>query len=779
MSSRRSSADIERRASVRTSMRLSLRHDGEEDEIDEEDYDLAAAGISDGFRPSDIDPARELRPTSISDHHMRRRTPPPPRPSSISKPKGADPFALQHDGAMRAMNLSNANPSPDTITSQHPRVPSIDVDFMRPESPYRGPAGPSHPYHMYPQVSGLARSASVTTASTDHATERSYTGPSNPAHPYGMYPQNTAPEADGPNYQSTATSTPGEVPELQPNGQPRLHPEGQDAADIIGCDAPPEQLPPYTKYPDTAFGRKAQSNVPPILVGAGGIGLATRNPEFSSQEDLNSPQSRQSTRTFSDGDSSDRDMNPAGVPDSEKAEPRLKKWQTLARRKVCHVIPVWALALAGTVIILVVLAAVAVLAVIRPGRNSSSNSPAPQSVTSWAESVTVFTTTFDATIFPSIPTNLPDLPTGTYALPIATPTVMQNTCINDPSQLKAWSCQVPPVPLQMVVNSKSESKNSGSEMIIEYQNPTMDAFSYGAQAPVMSFSWALNLVTDYQDPDRGPAWFFECPYDKLVILPETALNYTDNDNNDNSKQSISSGEVFSRDYSKMGVAQPGDKPWFCYWNGTLLEAFIYINDSDNSSSSMSSSVSSAAASVGRRHYQSYSESSTSSTSSTSGYQSSTPSPSHSYPTKSYPSATQSSSSSTTTPQQSPASASPESEMYSSSSTPNSPPSAPSPTNSGYPQDFLNPYPKPMKVEERRIPKGPDSVPPYCLQRVIKPDGSAVPYLDDNGGETVIWLDETEPSFVVPIVTNRLRKKREAELEERQASCSCGCVWVSE
>lgn len=163
-------------------------------------------------------------------------------------------------------------------------------------------------------------------------------------------------------------------------------------ADMIGPDGHTEQLPPYTRYPDEAYVRKvagmeqsataraesptsgpsssssAVVAVPTAMTattamhaipGAGGIGLATRDPEFASREDLqlngaNSPQSRQSLRSFQT-DASHHDINTAamGVVDEKKP---LKKWQVLAKRKVWNVVPCWALGL--TILILVMLAVV-------------------------------------------------------------------------------------------------------------------------------------------------------------------------------------------------------------------------------------------------------------------------------------------------------------------------------------------------------------------------------------------------------------------------------------
>ncbi|KAA8566772.1 hypothetical protein EYC84_009872 [Monilinia fructicola] len=116
---------------------------------------------------------------------------------------------------------------------------------------------------------------------------------------------------------------------------------------------------------------------------------------------------------------------------------------------------------------------------------------------------------------------------------------------------------------------------------------------------------------------------------------------------------------------RKGVAQAGDKPWFCYWNGTLLEAFIYVNETSSSgSSTVTSSYPSATPNGG---YGGYGTNTWSSDvpSSTSGVQS------------------QDSSSS-------------------GSSQPNEPP------------QFLPQYSKVYKIAERRIPRGGQTVPAYCV-----------------------------------------------------------------
>jgi hypothetical protein len=314
------------RPTARESIRLSLE--------EEDDYDLAAMGISDGFRPTTNVPAGHNRMSSHSSHRERRSTP-PPRPSSMTKPRNLDTFALRHDGATGVSNR------PTTIASSSgagsiTRSSSVSTDnpFIRPESPYQGPTGPSHPYHMYPQNTRLARTASIATTSTNPG----------PTHPYRMYPQNTIPETENIPDSIPASSIPVGFPGHGGDYQRRLGPDGEEAADIIGPLGHTEQLPPYTKYPEEAFARKVAPGLPHIA-GAGGIGLATRDPEFASREDLNSPLSRQSHRSLTSD--SDNQINVAAFTVSEK--PPDKKWKIIARRKVWGIVPVWVFVLVALI----------------------------------------------------------------------------------------------------------------------------------------------------------------------------------------------------------------------------------------------------------------------------------------------------------------------------------------------------------------------------------------------------------------------------------------------
>lgn len=337
-------------SALRSPARSSRIENGEEDE-----YDLDAMGMSDGFAnytPTGQNRTSYQAPQPQPVTPTTRRSIPPPRPSSITKPR-LDTFALRHDGdvgssnhAARSSHLSRASSS------------STENPFVRPESPYSGPSAPSHPYQLYPQDARLARTASVATNSTyQPSPETPYSGPSHPTHPYGMYPQTTTIE---PEIQRNPEGIPVGFPGRPNEYRRRLGPDGEEIADIIGPDGHTEQLPPYTQYPDEAFARKARAQAT-IPVGAGGIGLATRNPEFASNEDLSIPASPLSMRSQSSSEEHQVTVGPEGV--SEK--PVEKRWKIIARRKVCGVVPIWFVVIVGVLLCIFAVTISTAIAVIR------------------------------------------------------------------------------------------------------------------------------------------------------------------------------------------------------------------------------------------------------------------------------------------------------------------------------------------------------------------------------------------------------------------------------
>ena len=229
------SSELDRRLSRAASTRLShiLR------EGDDDDYDLQAMAISDGFRPTQSTQSHQAshvaRP-SQSSLDMPAAGTMPSRPSSVAKPVPGHGFS----GPYNASNALERGPMRSSSMS-------TDTPVMSAETPYEGPRGPSHPYQMYPQDVRLARTASLATTSTAPISERSYNGPRGPTHAYGLYPQNVGTTDDVPGNRTPQGGINVGFPGTPDNYQRRLGPDGEEVADMIGPDGHTEQLPPYTR----------------------------------------------------------------------------------------------------------------------------------------------------------------------------------------------------------------------------------------------------------------------------------------------------------------------------------------------------------------------------------------------------------------------------------------------------------------------------------------------------------------------------------------------------
>ncbi|OBT81875.1 hypothetical protein VE02_09452 [Pseudogymnoascus sp. 03VT05] len=766
------SSDFGRRESQRLSVRQSV-----DNTIDESDdlYGLETMGVSDGFRPPHVQNHNRIP----SDSSQLNRSA-PPRPPSISKPRMVDNFSLRHDGTPESSSLGMPAECNESTPLSRSTSTSTDAPTIVPDGPYQGPTRPSHPYRMYPQMGRPARAASVATTSSFPASEQSYSGPNGPTHPYGMYPQNTVPESEAGDIEPPA-SIPVGFPGLSGNQyQRRLGRDGEDAADIIGPDGHTEQLPPYTKYPDEVFARKLMPTSAPepstfaaAASGAGGIGLATRNPEFSSENLAISPiepTSPRSTLSVRSGEPVRRGDGAAAEAESEK--PAEKKWKTMAKQKVCGFLPVWALALIVLLIVVIALLVGNILGVMATKRRENYNKHnGPPTMPVSGDYYTTVTTTVDATPLPSLPTGLPTLPTGTFSLFMGSAAESTGLCLAITSQLPAWSCDMPPASLQVTIADLGldAPKTSSHAFSVKLPDGAQKGFSYGTQPPVFRPKNVMTLVRDYDDPHLGPAWFFQVNYDKVVILPAEVLTAPTtaarkrrgevervNDmtatastpteaaaaptpssstttatapatNNYNAGDSSSGGWTPQPNtYPRHNVVLAGSTPWFCYWNGTLLETFVYPNATSQASEKWASSYGAnptTASGVGRR----------------------------SVPTDA-------------------------GGVTAAGGTPTGSSSTAETTVVG---DLLPPYPKVVKIEERRMPRGKYDQ-PYCVQMRISGDGtSATPVKGGDGNAVVVTLDER---VGVSVKTERdggggregmMAWKRGTVVQE------CHCGWIAQ
>ncbi|KAI1265312.1 hypothetical protein F5Y18DRAFT_417082 [Xylariaceae sp. FL1019] len=593
------SHELERGGSVRTSMRRSL-HQAEEND----DYDLQAMGISDGFRPAHV---AQNHPSHVTHNSISSWEPPAPRPvsprpSSIAKPHPPrESFSLRNDGVARGLARSSST--------------STQSPFVDSETPYNGPSGPSHPYQMYPQNVRLARTASIATTSTAPITERSYNGPRGPTHPYNIYPQNVTsgdpaePSEPGLSESAGRDNIVGFLGTTD-HYRRRIGPDGEEAADLIGPDGHTEQLPPYTRYPDEVSAQKARDMaaipagasldiVQPTptttstptqpnleIPGAGGIGLATRNPEFASTEDLGrlgSPASRRSVRSFT-SDASHHAINTGAL--AVVGEKRTQKnWKIAAKRKVWGIVPCWCVVLG-----MVVLVFLGILVGVLIG-TVFSHGPPKKHPSDPAYSQDSSTTTTDAVPYPTLPPGLPSLPEKTYSVGLGQASRSSSACFADENLEASWDCNPTFSELTMQTRKLDDAPETAAYVIDFSHNKslTLDAnfYAYGVQPPDFSVTnITLNLVNDTFQLTQGPAWAFAVPYTKTILVPEPYLQAPGSTSVEEDKHYAHQARgrhlrprmQYGQDFKRRGVAQPGDKPWICTWPETILEMFIYILD---------------------------------------------------------------------------------------------------------------------------------------------------------------------------------------------------------
>ncbi|KAI1805284.1 hypothetical protein F4811DRAFT_515739 [Daldinia bambusicola] len=566
------SSDLTRGSSLRASVRLSTS------QRDDDDYDLQAMAVADGFRPGVDATNTQIPRSATTPQDVPMAQIPPPRPSSITKPhRRSGSLALQNDGSPFE---SDSDRSLSRVSSGSTASPFVDS-----EDPYDGPSGPSHPYQMYPQDVRVARTASLATTSTAPVSERSYNGPRGPAHPYGMYPQNTVPEAGGISSGPVQADINVGFPGATDNYQRRIGPDGEDVADLIGPDGHTEQLPPYTRYPEEAYTRKAlgvelqPTPVQPMLdiPGAGGIGMATRNPEFASTEDLgrvSSPQSRQSIRSFA-SETSRNELNTTTTYDKELVDEKgsPKDWQVTAKRRVWGIVPCWAIVLAAIVLVLmgVILGAV-IGTLLRPDSKNKSHDDGPHLPI-------INPGNWDTEPLTTLPSDLPPLQEGDFSLPLRN-NRMSNTCFSDSTLAQAWNCDLFFFQLGMRIRRiPGEPETSDYSLGFFYnESATLNhnVYLWGMQPPELT-DVRLKLVSDLHESPRGPAWNFEVAYNKTVIVPDQALSA-----NPSSPPSIVNRRrtLYGGGFKRKG-AQVGDRIWICHWNNTILEAFIYANQNNS------------------------------------------------------------------------------------------------------------------------------------------------------------------------------------------------------
>lgn len=334
------------------------------------------------------------------------------------------------------------------------------------------------------------------------------------------------------------------------------------------------------------------------------------------------------------------------------------------------------------------------------------------------------TSLVDAVPVTATPSDLPPLPTGSFALQLRSPSVSINSCLNNEAQSNAWQC-TDETDLNFEIQPECQFNLFG---------PDPNApIRYGAQPPQLLGPTSMQLMNDKTGWDRGPAFFFQQAFDKVVVVRESDFSAT------SVKRSFSeTGEydefaaLEDRDVTPYGppdpVATPTSKPWYCFWNGTMLEGFIFVTQDSNSSN----------------------------TSTSASLHASNQTPSASNPMPSLTS---------TGP-------------LAASSTPGSWPKR----AISLPPNLAS-FPKVIKIEERRNAENP--VQPYCQQMQILNTNMPGKLTDPTGQLIRVNLTQNEPQLEKSMMEGppgrrrRWHLRRDGAAEKRDTSGSkCECQWLS-
>ncbi|KAJ5924810.1 hypothetical protein N7466_008997 [Penicillium verhagenii] len=529
-------------------------------------------------------------------------TQPTPKPAGATAAEtNDDPFA---DEARSSIDESHRSSLPqkggfannrNSVTSLNnptfavQRNQSVSSRFSIPRalSPYTGATGPSHPYSMYPQV-GVSRSASIGSTSTIRPIDRPLGENSGPQHPYGMYSQNVVEEGID---DEIPVGFPGLNSQYQPPPSRRI----DDVGDIIGPDGHTEPLPPYSRYPTGAVPKPA------------GVEMETMNDMNNPVVDINLPpqEERQLSSTSREqpiSNTSSRALIPQTSTNSEpNAAPVVagataatgatgimafeEKLKRKGKQKVCCGLPVWTIVLIATVM-LIGGSIGGVIGGVLGTRKAQEADRKAQQAQQQQQSPHIVTVTASAQLdYSSITTtntNYTPVPTGHFLIP----SVLQNysrMCVEDHDIKEVWSCLEEPKDFEVYVGNMD-----GQQSIVFASDDTTatSTFSYGAQQPILPTpTQNLSMVMDTSDTGLGPALFFWSYVDKLVILPESAL-----DSSSASKKRDVSEDILASYMERKEAVQSGDKPWFCWWNQTVLEFFLYVNQSAHDASFSSTPI---------------------------------------------------------------------------------------------------------------------------------------------------------------------------------------------
>ncbi|EZF69894.1 hypothetical protein H105_07744 [Trichophyton soudanense CBS 452.61] len=459
-----------------------------------------------------------------------------------------------------------------TASASHRSVSTVSRLSIPPRalSPYTGQTGPSHPYAMYSQGISVNRTSSISSNSTVRPPERNFVAAAPPQHPYALYSQNTVPEhvPDEPLNTTVPLPLPGH-PQIY--SQPAPAPVADEVGDILGTDGYREQLPPYTRYPEgipekSYYAPAAPTGVP-----------GTTNIPSQPLETPVSPVSQVSSRTLLSENvpgavapAADSSAAESGNTSQEIVNEKEKR----RNQKICCGLPLWIIGLIAIGLITGTLIGGVLGGIVgaRQGQKEGGKTPDPDHQPTQTLPPTPTTSgTLDALPLPTTsgaPVFSP-IPTGPISISGRTFNSLSQSCVNTTSLRLSWDC------VDYGHFKGSISVGPKDTRTIKFsQAPLTGKFIYGDQIPAFADKeYMLQPAYDASAPDDGPAYFFYTTFDKLVIIPDDEFPYGV------LGRSVKDSAQLKRSNNRSGKvqSQPGDKPWFCWWNTTYIELFIYAN----------------------------------------------------------------------------------------------------------------------------------------------------------------------------------------------------------
>ncbi|ODH53420.1 hypothetical protein GX48_00250 [Paracoccidioides brasiliensis] len=513
----------------------------------------------------------QVQMSQRSDSPQPESDPPQPEQPSLNRMSNASNVSNNAITSSVTRQLSSASSTSHPPSSVAHRSISISSRFSMPRalSPYTGQTRPTHPYAMYPQATGLGRSTSNSSTSTVRPVERTNVDSVPPQHPYSLYPQNTVPEEEDVEAHSIPVGFPGHGQAFQPQNQ-----TADEVGDIVSPDGHAEQLPPYTRYPDglpQKFGAHEYSSTSPEEV------LVTMPVPTESGV---------SSRTLLDENGPEQEGAASSQPQADDPSGTIK--ETLmekGKRRVCCNVQIWTIVLMAIVVLIGAVIGGIVGGVVGNKRGERAGGASVSSALGTTRPTSVFvtvtaTTILDAAHLTATPSLLP-IPTGKFNIPASSLYRSSSSCVTDADLATSWQCMAQGSFPCLLTEESDGSKNLQLE---SYRRS--GSFVYGAQAPsLVDTVFDLKLMLDKTEPELGPALFFFTPFDKLVIIPESNFPQVP------SGQAVNGPQLLRRAQETVPLmSKPSDRPYFCWWNSTYLELFIYVNQPIKHSMTMGSST---------------------------------------------------------------------------------------------------------------------------------------------------------------------------------------------